>query len=217
MAQESGQIWFEYKPAYSFSKGYKLGMRASLRTNLEDPRWRTFEVRFMPEKKLNLHFDILASLQFLETLQYKGLTTSEIRFSAGGRYHFLPGKRIKSGVMARIEFRNIYKKEAMEWTYATRPRLQFFASMPLNEKSMSPDHVWYITSFVEFFYQNEDDVQERYANRYWIRLGLGYKINKKIQLELLYNRQDSKNTITDGYEDLSKENILVFSFKHKLH
>lgn len=42
---------------------------------------------------------------------------------------------------------------------------------------MSPDHVFYATTLVEFFYQNEDDVQERYANRYWIRLGLGCKIN----------------------------------------
>ena len=75
----------------------------------------------------------------------------------------------------------------------------------------------YATSFVEFFYQDEEDLQERYANRYWIRLSLGYKLNKKIKLELLYNRQDSKNTITRNYDELTKENIFVFSYINKLN
>lgn len=216
-AQSEYQAWFEYKPAYSFQKGYKLAMRASWRTNLQAPRWRTFELRLMPEKKLNKHLDILASVQFLETLQYEEFTTSEIRFAVGGRWHFLPERRVSSGVLLRCEFRNVYKKEKEDWTYTTRPRLRIFASMPINEKNMKPDNVWYITSFVEFFYQNDEDIQERYANRYWIRLGLGYKLNKSLKFELLYNRQDSKNTVTANYDDLTKENIFLFSLVHKLH
>lgn len=216
-AQTTEQIWLEYKPSYSFQKDYKLAMRGSFRTNLQDPRWRTLELRLMPEKKLNKHFDIVASLSFLETMQYETFSTTEIRPAVGGRFHFLPGRRVSSGLLARVEFRNVYKQESEEWTYATRPRLRIFASMPLTEKSMSPDHVLYATSYFEFFYQNDDDLQERYANRYWIRLGLGYKLNSKIKFELLYNRQDSKNTISDDYEDLTNENIFVFSLVHKLN
>ena len=216
-AQPTEQIWLEYKPSYSFQKDYKLAMRGSFRTNLQDPRWRTLELRLMPEKKLNKHFDVLVSLSFLETMQYEALSTTEIRPAVGGRFHFLPGRRVSSGVLARVEFRNVYKQESEEWTYTTRPRLRIFASMPLTEKSMSPDHVLYATSYVEFFYQNDEDLQERYANRYWFRLGLGYKLNKKIKFELLYNRQDSKNTITDNYDDFSKDNIFVFSFIQKLN
>ena len=216
-AQNTEQMWLEYKPTITFPKDYKLAMRGSYRTNFVDPRWRTLELRLMPEKKLNKHVDIVASLSFLETLQYEALSTSEIRPAVGGRWHFLPGRRVESGVLARVEFRNVYKQEAQEWTYTTRPRLRIFASLPLTEKSMSADHVLYATSFVEFFYQDEEDLQERYANRYWIRLGLGYRLNKKIKLELLFNRQDSKNTITTNYDELTKENIFVFSFIHKLN
>lgn len=216
-AQNTEQMWLEYKPTYGFKKDFKLAMRGSFRTNFVDPRWRTLELRLMPEKKLNKHFDILVSLSFLETLQNESLSTSEIRPAVGARFHFLPGRRVSSGVLARVEFRNVYKKESQEWTYTTRPRLRIFASMPLNEKSMSLDNVLYVTSYFEFFYQNDEDLQERYANRYWIRLGLGYKLNKKIKFELLYNRQDSKNTIDTSYEELTNENIFVFSFIHKLN
>ena len=216
-AQAIDQLWFEYSPSYSFASEYKLGMRGSYRTNLEDPRWRSIEVRLMPEKKLNSHFDLLGSLQFLDTKQYKELTSLEIRPTVGVRWHFLPGKRIASGAMARIEFRNVYKNEAEVWTRTVRPRLRLFASMPLNEQSMSPDRVFYATSFVEFFFQNDDDIQERFSNRLWIRLGLGYKLNKKLKFELLYNRQDSKNTYGDNFEDLTKENIILFAVRHKLN
>lgn len=216
-AQNTEQMWLEYKPTLAFKKDYKLAMRGSFRTNFVEPRWRTFEVRLMPEKKLTKHFDIVASLSFLETLQYESFSTTEIRPALGARFHFLPGRRVSSGLLARVEFRNIYEQEAKEWTYTTRPRLRIFASIPLNEKSMSLNNVLYATSYFEFFYQNDEDVQERYANRYWIRLGLGYKLNKKIKFELLYNRQDSKNTIDTSYEELTNENIFVFSFVHKLN
>jgi len=216
-AQTTEQIWLEYSPTHSFANNYKLGMRGSYRTNLEEPHWRSIELRFMPEKKLNSHFDALASLQFLDTKQYHALTSIEIRPAVGVRWHFLPGKRVTSGLMARVEIRNVYKNESEDWSHTIRPRLRFFASVPLNEKSMSPDRVFYATSFVEFFYQNDEDIQERYANRFWFRLGLGYKLNKKLKFELLYNRQDSKNTITDNFDDLTKENIFLFAVRHKLN
>lgn len=217
ISQNSEQIWLEYKPSYSFKKNYKLGMRASFRTNLQEPRWRTLELRFMPEKKLSKHFDVLTSLSFLETLQYHEFSTFEIRPAIGMRWHFLPERRVSSGVLLKLEFRNVLKQESDDWTYTTRPRLRVFGSMPITEKSMKPGKVLYATSFIEFFYQNEDDIQERYANRYWIRLGLGYKFNKKLQLELLYDRQDTKNTITATYDDLEIVNIFVCSLKHHLN
>lgn len=216
-AQDSYQIWMEYKPTYSFQKNYKLAMRTSFRTNFVDPRWRTLELRLMPEKKLSKRFDIVASVGFLETIQYHNLSTFEIRPAVGLRWHFLPGRRVSSGVFTRVEFRNVLNEETGEWAYTTRPRLRVFGSMPINEKSMKSDAVLYATSFIEFFYQDDKDLQERYASRYWIRVGLGYKFNKKLQLELLYDRQDTKSTLSATYKDLAKINIFVCSLKHHLN
>ncbi len=82
---------------------------------------------------------------------------------------------------------------------------------------MKEVNFFYVSSFVEWFYQNDENLQERYANRYWIRLGIGYKLNQNVRFEVLYNRQDSKNTIDTSFEELSKENIFVFSVRHKLN
>ena len=64
---------------------------------------------------------------------------------------------------------------------------------------MKEEHFFYVSSFAEFFYQNDEDLQERYAKRYWFRLGLGYKLNQNFRFEALYNRQDSKNTIDHNF------------------
>ena len=217
LAQNTEQLWFEYRPSYSFPNDYKLAMRASYRTNVEDPRWRALEARFMPEKKLNKYIDLLAYVDFIETLQYEALSTSEIRLGTGLRWHFQHGKRISTGLMARIEFRNVYKQEQEDWTYTTRGRIRLFGSMPINQKVMTGDHILYATSFFEMFFQDAEDIQERYANRFWLCFGLGYKLNNNLKFEILYNRQDSKNTITTQTDEITKENIFLFCVRHQLN
>ncbi|MGB5263762.1 MAG: DUF2490 domain-containing protein, partial [Lutimonas sp.] len=152
---------------------------------------------------------------FLETTQNIQLTTSEIRFAPGLRYH-VPWERIELGAWARVELRSVYEKQLDEWTYTTRPRLRIFTDIPINAKSMKEENFVYASSFAEFFYQNDEDLQERYAKRYWFRLGLGYKLNQNWRFEFLYNRQDSKNTIDQSLADTSKENIFVFAVRHKI-
>jgi predicted porin len=82
---------------------------------------------------------------------------------------------------------------------------------------MKEDGFIYATSFVEFFYQDDNNVKERYAQRYWIRLGLGYKLNQNWRFEVLYNRQDSKSTINTSFDELSKQNIFVIAARHQLN
>jgi len=211
--QSSTQTWIEYRPTYKFNDAFKLGMRTSYRTNYEDPHWHTWEIRFMPEYKLTKHLNVLASAQYLQTRQTHFLTTREIRMAVGARLFFVPGKRFESGLFGRIEFRNQYKFELDEWAYTTRYRLRAFASMPITKHSMKDLHVIYGTFFAEIFYQDDQEVQERFASRGWIRAGLGYRINHNLQFELQYNWQESKNTINDK---ISHEGIVLFVLKQSL-
>jgi len=217
MAQGSYQTWIEYHPTYSFQKNYNLGVLAAYKTNLEDPRWHTLEFDFMSHKKLSKNFDVMVSANYVETKQYEEISTLEIRPALGVIYHFLPGKRVSSGIFFKVEFRNIYAKPTGVWTYDTRPRLRFFGSIPLNKKRMTEDHTLYAASFLEFFFHDDKALEERYSSLSWFRLGLGYKLTKKLKLELMYTRQDSKNTITDKFEDYNKENIFVLTVVHSLN
>jgi hypothetical protein len=210
------QIWLEYRPTYTFAPKFKIDGRASFRDEFDETNWHTWEARLLPVLKLSKGFDVNMALSFLETSQNLNLSTFEFRIAPGVRYK-LPWKRVELGVWARAEFRWVYKREAEEWTYSTRPRLRVFTDIPINAKSMKEERFFYVASFLEFFYQNDEDIQERYSNRFWFRVGLGYKLNKKLRFELSYTRQDSKNTIRDEFDDLTKQNLFVFAVKHNLN
>ncbi|MGB5393136.1 MAG: DUF2490 domain-containing protein [Lutimonas sp.] len=211
----ANQIWLEYRPTYNFNPKFKVDMRFSFRDEFDETNWHTWEARAIPVYKLSKRFDVNFGISFLETTQNIQLSTSEIRFAPGLRYH-VPWERIELGAWARVELRSVYEKQLDEWTYTTRPRLRIFTDIPINAKSMKEENFVYASSFAEFFYQNDEDLQERYAKRYWFRLGLGYKLNQNWRFEFLYNRQDSKNTIDQSLADTSKENIFVFAVRHKI-
>lgn len=212
----TNQLWLEYRPTYTFSPKFKIDTRLSFRDEFDETNWHTYEARAIPVYKLPKGFDVNMGVSFVETAQSLHLTTSEFRLAPGVRYH-LPWSRIALGAWARAELRWVHNKEAAEWTYTTRPRLRVFTNIPINAKSMKEANFFYASSFAEFFYQNDKDLQERYAKRYWFRLGAGYKLNQSWRFEVLYNRQDSKNTINTGYDELSKENIFVIAVRHKLN
>lgn len=215
-AQEvTNQFWLEYRPTYVFTPKVKLDMRLSFRDEFDDTNWHTWEARFIPVIKLGKGFDANLGLSFLETSQSLVLSTTEVRLAPGVRYK-LPWKRVELGAWLRLEFRWVHDKQQSAWNYTTRPRLRFFTDIPINAKSMEGDHFFYASSFVEFFYQDDSDVQERYAQKLWMRVGLGYKLNKSLRFEVLYTRQDSKNTIQTSFEDLTNENIFVLALRHKL-
>ncbi len=191
-------------------------MRFSFRDEFAETNWHTWEARFIPVLKLFKGLDVNLGMSFLETTQNVYLTTSEIRLAPGVRYK-LPWERVELGAWARVELRWVYNREPAEWTYTIRPRLRIFSDIPINAKSMKKEDFFYVSSFFEFFYQNDEDLQERYAKRYWFRLGLGYKLNHNFRFEFLYNRQDSKNTINTDFDELTKENIFVIAVRHNLN
>lgn len=210
------QVWLEYRPSYKFTPKFKIDGRLSFRDEFDEANWHTWETRLLPVLKLFKGFDVNMGLSFLETSQNLNLSTYEFRVAPGARYK-LPWQRVELGVWARVEFRWVYKREAEVWTYSTRPRLRIFTDIPINAQSMKEERFFYVASFLEFFYQNDEDIQERYSNRLWFRIGLGYKLNKKLSFELSYTRQDSRNTINDEYNDFTKQNLFVFAFRQNLN
>ena len=212
----TNQIWLEYSPTYKFAPKFKIDGRFSFRDEFDETNWHTWEVRVLPVLKLSKGFDVNMALSFLETSQNLSLSTLEFRVAPGVRYK-LPWERVKLGAWARVELRSVYKQQSEVWTYTTRPRLRFFTDIPINAKSMKEDRFFYVSSFVEFFYQNDEDLQERFSNRFWFRFSLGYKLNKKIRFDVSYTRQDSRNTINQQFEDYSKQNIFVLAFRHNIN
>ncbi|MGB5262848.1 MAG: hypothetical protein WBN28_04570, partial [Lutimonas sp.] len=69
-------------------------MRFSFRDEFDETNWHTWEARAIPVYKLSKRFDVNFGISFLETTQNIQLSTSEIRFAPGLRYH-VPWERIE--------------------------------------------------------------------------------------------------------------------------
>ncbi|PLW97336.1 MAG: hypothetical protein C0591_06795 [Marinilabiliales bacterium] len=207
-AQTSFQGWLEYVPKISLPKSFSLEFRAAYRTNFEDPRWHTYEIRLQPEYKLNSYVTFMVAVDFIRTHQNDHLTTFEIREALVAALHITPRKRIQTGITVRGEQRNVQDLETKVWTSSTRLRLLGSVKSPLNKKSMSAEHVLYTYAELEFFITPDAEIQERYANKFRVYAAMGYKVKHNLKLELMYMWQESKNTI---HGDLSTgQNIFRF-------
>ena len=214
-AQVTEQLWMEYRPSYHFEHQWKLDMRASYRTDFEDPRWHTIETRFMPVKKINKYFDAVGSLQLMQTAQSGEFTTFEIRPALGFKVHFTPDSRIETSLFPRAEYRFVLNEATNTWNNSPRIRLRGIAQMPFNSKTMKGDKIWYGVLDAEAFFIEDTDIQETYANRIWLRYTMGYKLNSKYKFELMYNFQESKNTIAT--DEITNSGIIRLIFRHNLN
>ncbi len=190
-------------------------MRASYRTDFEVPRWRTFEGRLMPGKKLNkflTSFSLFKSFlptrtENLQALSYVRLSGDVSIFPRiiGSRHFFSRDLSTDSyltnstGGMGRLAPDQITRRntDALQQTIDKRRQCL----------------VWYVgcrSIFIE-----EEDIRETFTNRIWIRLFLGYKLNQKFQFEMAWNFQDSKNTVES--DDINYDGIIRLIVKHSLN
>jgi hypothetical protein len=215
LAQPSEQAWTEYMLNYPFANSYNIEFAATYSTVLDQPKWRSFDVQLTPEYSLTQHVDLMAALFMGSTFQNQSLSTFEIREMLGTRIHFTPNKRILTRLLVRFEQRNLQDEETREWDHSTRTRLRLETVTPLNKPTMySGDKLWYAIVDGESFIVLDQDVKERFANRFRLRTGIGYRINYSFRVEFVYTLQQSKNTIEGDFS--TSDNIFRFRLKQYL-
>lgn len=211
-AQSSTQLWNEYMLNIPFANSYNFETAVTYSTVLEQPKWRSFDVQLTPEVSLSQHVDLMISAFAGSTFQSEALSTFEVREMVGARFHFTPNKRIQSRLLLRFEQRNLQDQETNEWDHSTRTRIRAEGQIPLNQKSMFENKLWYALVDAEVFLVLDKDVNERFANRFRFRSGIGYRFSYGTRLEFMYTLQQSKNTIDDDYSTV--DNIFRIRLKH---
>jgi hypothetical protein len=207
------QLWLEYMLNYPFAKSFNLENAFVYSTLLTSPRWYSLEYTPTVEYALNSHFDILSATTFSYTHQSEDYNTFEIRPMVGTKIHFTPHRRVLLRLLLRAELRNIKNLDTDQWQTTFRPRIRAESLIPINKKSFSEDKLWYGIADAEWFF-TIDDVDERFANRFRLRLGLGYRLSYTSRFEFIYTIQQSKNTIEDDYH--TADNIWRLRYKHYL-
>jgi hypothetical protein len=113
----------------------------------------------------------------------------------------MSGKKLSLSVLSRIERRNFWYSgdrpsfDDLRW----RNRLEF--KLALNEPNLATNGVWYLMADGEYFTPiGDDEAPERFATKYRLRLGLGYRLNYTWRFEVLAMRDEAKETLEGEIE-----------------
>jgi len=205
------QLWFEYMLNYPFANSFNLENSFTYSTLLESPRWYAIDYAPSLEWSVTSNIDVIGQVVFSYTKQNESYNTFELRPVIGSRIHITPNKRILTRVLLRLEQRNLQNLETKEWNQVYRPRIRFESIIPISHSSYYKDKLWYGLLDAEWLFVT-DDVEERFANRFRVRAGAGYRLNYNLRVELLYMNQQSRDETEDGF--VSSDNVIRFRIKH---
>lgn len=207
------QVWAEYMLNYPFANSFNIENAFVYSTLLDRPRWRALDYSPTLEYSLTRHIDLTAGGTFSYTAQTEEYNTFEIRPVIGARVHLTPDRRVLIRTYLRLEQRNFLNLDTDEWESTLRPRIRAESLIPLSKKSYFEDDLWYGIVDAEWLFL-VDDVDERFANRFRLRTGIGYRLNYSSRFEFIYMSQQSKNGIDEDFS--STDNIFRVRYKHYL-
>ncbi|MEJ1238407.1 DUF2490 domain-containing protein [Chryseolinea sp. T2] len=194
------QLWNEFYVNHSFANVYELQNRVRYRTNFGSSKWRALDLMSILDRSLTQNIDVVAGLTFSYVFQNDTVNTLEIRPMLGARVHFTPNRRVQSRLYLRFEQRNMHDQGSSDWQHSTRLRLRPELLIPLNKKSYFDDKLLYAIVDAEWFIVFDKDVDERYANRFRFRGGVGYRMSRQWRFEVIYMQQLSKNKIGTDFD-----------------
>jgi Protein of unknown function (DUF2490) len=213
--QSSGaQFWAEYMLNYPFANSFNLENAFTYSMVPHSPRWQAFDYAPTLEYSLDANFDFSLGVTFSYTNQTEDYNTFEVRPVLGTRIHLTPHRRVLTRLYIRLEHRNIKNLDTEEWQTVWRPRARVEGLIPINKKTYFEDKLWYGIIDAEWFFAHDDDVDERFANRFRMRIGVGYRMHYGSRFEFIYMHQESKNNIEDTF--YTADSIFRFRYKHFL-
>jgi len=209
----NNQFWLETMINYPFASSFNLENTVVFSTVAESPRWRSVDYTPTLEYSLTQNFDLMAAVTTAFTEQMEDYNSVEIRPMLGTRIHITPNQRVLLRTFIRIEQRNFLNLETKDWTAVWRPRMRVESLIPINKRSYFENKLWYGVLDAELLFAVDDDVEERFANRFRLRTGIGYRLSYTSRFEFLFMLQESKNGINEDFESSDT----IFRFRYKLY
>jgi Protein of unknown function (DUF2490) len=149
-----------------------------------------------------------AGLRTLFTDNANSANEFELRPFAGVKL-FLPNK-LKWNIFnyTRYEYRDTQNRDTDEWTGYSRVRSEFGVEIPLTSREQAwHSNTWYLTADVEPFYRFDKSTIDPFR----FGGGIGYVLNDRLQIELIYQGQMSRPSGGSGLE--YTESIIHLNFK----
>ncbi len=214
-AQTNQQAWYEYMLNYPFANSWNLENAFSYSTTSTAPKWRAYDYSATLERDITPNFQLIAQTVVSYTNQTDTYNTLEVRPVLGTRLYLTPSHRIQTRLLFRLEQRNIQDLDTKIWNQTFRPRARAEVIVPLNQDSYYKDNLWYALMDAEWLFSSAaTDLKERFANRFRLRTGVGYRLSYSLRFEFVYMYQASRNGIDEDFS--SSDNVFRFRLKHYL-
>jgi len=207
------QLWFEYMLEYPFANSFNFENSLTYSTLLGDPKWRALDYSPTLEWAIDPHIELIGQAVLSYTNQTESYNTFEIRPVIGTRIFFTPHRRVQTRLLLRVEQRNFKNLEDGEWTSTFRPRIRAEVIVPINKKTIFEDDMWYAMTDAEALF-TDSEINERFANKFRIRLGVGYRLNYSFRFEFLFMNQHSRTGTNEDFT--TSDNIFRLRVKHYL-
>jgi hypothetical protein len=197
----------------NFTMGWNRSEKVYLELDLEpkvlvsgEPRWRNLDVTPAFEYYPSSWIDLTGEATIGSTLQSDDLRTNELTVRAGVRTYLLkhvrdtlrhentPLGRVSVASLFRVEARNFWYSDDTESQHSFRFRARLESKAPINHADLTADRTFYVLADVEAFVPIGPGVEERFASKYRLRVGLGYRINARQRVDLLYLRDSVRHT-----------------------
>jgi hypothetical protein len=217
----------------NFTMGLNRSEKVYLELDLEpkvlingDPAWRNLDLTPAIEYYPNTWMDVTGEVTVGSTLQTDDLRTNELTFRAGARLYLFQNmrerfdsehtwpRRFSLATLFRVEERNFTYSDETPTKHEVRFRVRVELKAPINHASMNEDRTFYFLGDAEAFMPVGEEVEERFATKYRARVGLGYRINARQRVDLLYMLDRTRNTLeetpTDSAQILDLRYRVVF-------
>jgi hypothetical protein len=215
----SEQVWANL--VLSFPRSEKLyleyDIEAARQVSSGEP-WRSFYGTGLVEYYPNSFIDLTGDLATGFTQQSEAEHSFEVTARVGFRLHLLTqiinnswfkdhrpermsGSRFSIANYARIELRNFNYSGERPSSHGVRFRDRIEFKVALNEPNLATDGVWYLMADGEWFVpMSSEEAPERFAQKFRVRAGIGYRRDYKWRFELVAMRDDARDTLDEEFE-----------------
>jgi len=209
-AEVSNQIWGNVILAYPRSARLytELDLEPKVQVSGGEP-WRNVDATPLVEFYPYSLIDLTAEVTVGRTRQSQEEKSWELTPRIGIRFHLvkrlwsqfdherIPLSRLSLANLWRLEYRNLWYSGDHLSSHQARIRNRTELKLALNNDKLSVDGTLYLFTDLEFFIPLGEDVPERFATKWRIRAGFGYRLSRKWRFEALYIRDFGRETLDE--------------------
>jgi len=212
VAQNNEQLWLDYQLDHPFRNIYLWEVVASYQNLLSSgSRWTSYNVTPTIEYYGIKGWDLTFGVPYAYTLQSDTLNSYEFDPILEGRYNFTQGRRVDTRLALKYEHRFFHEVEAKDWNNGNRIRIKGEIYVSITQPNLFTDKLLYSWVDYEEFFVLDKQVDEKYANRRRLKIGLGYRLSYRDRVELCYTLQASRNEIGDTFD--RTDNVIQLRYK----